>query len=255
MQDYLIRTTKVNFHLGDSIYNYTLFIEPDGLFYFDEGFKDREPMHRITMNGKKRNASGIIYKEVYTSQSDSILTIESLCPQFITGDSSFINEYPFDYQLIPLIHELSNSFLLNKFDEPGLYKTGSKRALRIIVPASGIKHPGRYSIYRIEFDNEKTVLNYKEGEFDSTGSFKILNSDTCIVNEANRSKVEKAISNIHFEDEYYFLKANHDPKFFIEYRIENEYYALQRPSDRGDYVKIYLALYDIQLKNARKKGR
>ena len=40
----------------------------------------------------------------------------------------------------------------------------------IIQESDEVTHPGRYSIYRLEFDNVKPTLTYKECEFDSLGT-------------------------------------------------------------------------------------
>ena len=250
-QDYLIRTTKINFHFGEQNYPYTLFIEPKGRFYFKENFVKGEPLSRIVLDSKKNKRGTNTftrYKDVFKPTTDSIVTVESLYPKFIKHDSSFIGQNTFDYELMPLIYELAYSFLLDYFGEPSLFTSDNKKAIRVIMPAEGIEHPGRYEIYRLEFGKEQSILIYKEGEFDSTGTFKVLNSSTCIVNDKSRLNVEKTISKIDFEKEYYFLKANLDSEFFIEYRNGEDYYAIQRSSSRGKYVGIYLSLYSASVK-------
>lgn len=244
-QEYVIRKTKINFHFGNQNYPYTLFIEPSGEFYFKEKYVDGEPHTRIIF-GKKRKGTqiGTAFDEVFKTTTDSIMTVESLYPKFITHDSSFINQYEFDYQLIPFIYELTYSFILHHFGESSLNDSDNKRVVRVILP----EHPGCYSIYRFEFYNAEPTLTYKEGKFDSTGTFRILNSFTCIVNEKNKLNIEKMINKIAFEKEYYFLKANLAPKYFIEYRDGQNYYAIERPSHKGKYVGICMALYSASVK-------
>lgn len=256
-REYLIHTTKVNFHFGEQNYPFTLFIERDGHFYFNESFDTGEPGGRGIFESKKKHGirTATLYKDVFRPTTDSIMTVESLFPKFITHDSSFINEYKFDYQLMPLINELIYSFLLHNLQEPSLYNTENKKAIRVIMHEGGIKHPGRYSTYRLEFENGKTILTYKEGDFDSSGTFKLLRSSECLLKEKDRLRVDKVINKIDFQKEYYFMKANLDPKFFIEYRNGKDYYAIKRPKDRGDYIEIYLVLYHIQARNARNNSR
>ncbi len=249
-KDFVIRTTKINFLIDGQNYPYTLFVERDGLSYFNESFDIGEPNYRFIFESKKflGSRTGTKYKDVFIPTTDSIITIESQFPKFITHDSSFINEYPYEYSLKPFIYELRYSYLLQNFGEPSIYSSKNKKIIRVIVPEEGIKHSGRYSIYRLEFGDSIPTLTYKTGEFDSSGTFRILKSNRCIVSTKSLLLIEKAIGKIRFEEEYYFLKANLEEKFFVEYKIGNDYYAIQRPIDQGDYKDIYWALYAAYLK-------
>ena len=242
LPEYLVRRSNIEFHFENSVYRYTLFIESDGRFYFKEGFVLGEPWLVVVNGRSKKKRLGKTYMQVFVSKPDSIFSIESLYPRFITHDSSFINEYPFDYQLIPLINELIYSFLLSSFEESSLYTDENKRAIRVILPDVNIKYPGRNSLYRLEFENAQTLLTFKEGEYDRSGRFNILSSRSCLIHDKDLLKVEKLIDKINFENEYYFLKANLVPKLFVEYKNGKEYYAIKRPSDRGDFIGIYLLL-------------
>lgn len=248
--EYLIKTSKINFHFNDSLYPNTLLVEPDGRFYFKTNFVEGEPYIRVMLDKSKKERRAkktIQLKDVFKQKTDSIIVIESLFPHLIVNDSSFINEYPFEYELLPLINELTYSFILNKLNEPSLYNCEKKRAIRVTIPAEGIENPGRYSFVRVEFENKKAILKYAEGDFDKEGNYQILKSKTCSLTEKDRVKAEKGIKKINFSKEYYFVKANLDTKYLIEYREGDKYYALERPLYRKEYQALWMILTFLAL--------
>jgi len=233
-EEHLIHTFNINFHFKDSLYLYTLFVEPDGRFYFEADFVESIPLIRATKD--------YVAKEVFKKITDSIIVIESLYPKLIAQDSSMINEHPFDFQYLPLIHELEYSFVLQKLNEPSLFACENKRAIRVIIPESGVKYPGRHTSIRVEFENGKAKLKYDKGDFDKAGNYQILENKTCTLSDKFRKQLETAIKEIKFENEYYFVKANNDPKYLIEYRDGDKYYAILRPLDQKGYSKLWTTL-------------
>ena len=115
-KEYVINYSIINFHFYDSIIPFTLFVEPDGRFYFKEGVFKTSPnkVEYILKFEYKKEVTQ--YKQVYKPKTDSIINIQSYFPLLLSKDSAYCvklesNFIPFslynqigeDFKLIPLI--------------------------------------------------------------------------------------------------------------------------------------------------------
>jgi hypothetical protein len=250
--DYVIKYSKINFHMNDTVFPYTMFVEPDGRFYFREGEVKHPhsdgPHHRYIIEGKN-NVAPVPYKEVYTTRADSIVEVKSLFPLLISHDSAFINRYPFDFESIKLIYELQYSFILENLLEPSLFFSEEKKTIRIVFRKEDMKNPGKYFSIRVDFKEGNNTLTYSVIDFDSNANFNLLKRESCMVAEKKMTKFEEAIGRIDFNKENNFIVADGNEKFLIEYRIGNKYYVLSRTLDysaeRNQFMNLFKALYTL----------
>ena len=98
-KDYIIKYERIEFHFEDSIYPFTVFIEPNGYFYFMTGFV--EPSHPgMTSIRLDDNSPNVNYIDTFVLKSNKLLNIESYYPRLIKHDSSIINHYNHEMNLM-----------------------------------------------------------------------------------------------------------------------------------------------------------
>lgn len=247
--DYIITLQKVNFHFNDSVYPFTVFIEPNGEFFFRNNFRDSLNRENpfLYMDSK-------VYKDKYVSNKDSLLELYSYFPLLIKHDSSVINHYDnpesFDYKFI---YEPKYSYLLHLTNEPILSSEKDIQEIRVTSPDEYIdnlsKPKTRFTV-RLKILSKNSQLFFTQGAFDSLGNFNITRKDSCIVKDKDILKIQNAIQKIDFKEEYYFAELGLDisNKFLFEYKKANDYYVLERSIDNGyNHKRNVLGVYALLL--------
>jgi hypothetical protein len=254
-KDYIIKYENIDFHFEDSVYPFTVFMEPNGYFNFMSGFVESShpSMWRVRFADKSTN---VAYKDTFVKKSNKVLNIESYYPQLIKHDSSIINHYSHEMNLMKLIKELEYSYKNYNLKEPNLYKNSETEILRIIAPEQYSRDPKEYSAIRLDLKANK--LSYSKGVFDKNLEFKLVETDSCILKEKHINEIKEIISQIDFENEYYFteLGLDYHPKFLIEYKTDNKYYVLERHLSnrrRDIYPELYFKLFYLSKKYIKQK--
>lgn len=254
-KDYIIKFKNIEFNFEDSIYPFTVFIEPNGYFYFMTGFfeSSHPGMTRITLDDKSPN---ITYIDTFVLKSNEVINIESYYPRLIKHDSSIINHYSHEMNLKELIKELEYSYINYNLKEPNLYENNETEIIRVIAPEEYSGVPRDYSAIRLDMKSNK--LFYSKGVFDNNTEYKIIETDSCLLKEKHVNKVKEIINQIDFENEYYFTELGLDyyPKFLIEYKTGNEYYVLERDlsnNRRDSYPELYFKLFYLRKKYIKQK--
>jgi hypothetical protein len=242
--EFTVYTTKINFHYKDSILPFTLFTEPDGSFYFRQGFVSR-PDSGISLRFIKNKH----YQEVYSPIADSIVDIDCLFPQLISHDSVVVKKYPIEFRewdVIPHIFELENSFILKNLKEPSLYSCQDKRAIRIILSIG----TDTYKSIRLEMKNSEATLYCSEGSFRPDGISASALNGSCAVNEKKRLHIEDKMNKLDFDKEQYFSSLNLSNeaaywKVIIEYRNGNNYYVFRKTLKDKMFGKLVSSLLSL----------
>lgn len=255
LKDYIIKYERIEFHFEDSIYPFTVFIEPNGYFYFKTGFVESSHpgMTRITLDDKSKNVN---YIDTFVLKSNKVLKIDSYYPQLIKHDSSIINHYSFEMNPMKLINEVEYSYINYNLKEPNLFKNSETEIIKVIAPEEYSGVPRDYSAIRLDLKSNK--LFYSKGIFDKDAEYKILETDSCLLKEKDVNKVKEIIDQIDFENEYYFTELGIDyyPKFLIEYKTGNNYYILERDlsnNRRDSYPELYFKLFYLHKKYIKQK--
>ena len=245
-KDFKIYYSYINFHFNDSIYPYTLFTEPDGLFYFKESFLEYPDSVFPNAKIKLENKQVVAYTEFFLNRNKNIDLI-SYFPLLIKNDSSFINEYDFEYTPYKLIYELKYSYILEKLGESSLYSCSDRRSIRIVIDDD----KKLYQSIRVDFENGNAKLTYSVANFDSLGNLNYSLNKYCSINPKFITNLEKCLEQIDFPNENYFTKANLDIKYLIEYRNGANYYAIRRPYYTHDrkanrrYSSLYMVMHNL----------
>jgi hypothetical protein len=229
----LVHYSKVKFNFYDSIFPYTLFLEPDGNFYFCQGFIDRpdEPTVLFTKRGE--------YIDVFSPKSDSIENIPNFFPRLLCYDSAFAaNSGRKIIHYTPLVFELRYSYLLHNFHEQSLFFSKDQQAIRMISNGHYLGLSSCFSIM-VRFENEEATLFWSIGGPDSSGYFKILTKDSCKLKKHDIKHLKKKLIKIDFDHEKDFRIADPDTREFLEYRNGQNYYALERSIYASHFSAVF----------------
>jgi hypothetical protein len=240
--DNVVHYSKVKFHFYDSIFPYTLFLEPNGNFYFYQGFVDRPDVSRdrITNRG--------IYRDVFSPKSNSIENIPNFFPRLLCYDSAFPdNTGRKIIYYTPLVFELRYSYLLHNFHEQSLFFSKDQEAIRMISDGGGESYLSLLRCFSImvRFENEEATLFCSVGGPDSLGSFKTLTKDSCKLKKHDIKHLKKKLSKIDFDHEKDFRLADMDMKKILEYRNGQNYYAIERSIYASHFSAVYKSLISL----------
>ena len=255
-KDYLIKYEKISFQFEDSIYLFTAFMEPNGYFYFREGFVESPHPGEYSIRRLDRKSRTFDYKDTFIKKSDSILKLTSLFPLLIKNDSSIINHYPHEYHP-GISYELEYSYILSHLKEPKIFDNNTLRSVRVILPTEEFGIPHKYISVRLDF-GEKNELIYSKGKFDIDSNLSLVQKDSCIVSQKDILKLEKLLQEINFKGKNYFIEVGLDiyPKYLLEYNTKSEYYVLarqflsrdKRDQDLKNFVYKLLSVLNRNLK-------
>ena len=233
-KDYIIRTEKMDFHIDDTVINYTVLIRPNGSFYLRYG-GNIDTSYITYFSSIKRGKKIEHYREKFVLKTDSLLSLKSYFPILITHDSSVINHYdsPKDFNF-NYTYEPEYSLILNNLNEPNLIDSLQNKSIRIIQPIYGSSSysetPITYSSVRLSINYKNGFLHYSEGKYDSLANFIVNKKDSCQIKEKHIAKINDIIQNIEFDQEYYFAEIGLDihEKFLIEIKMNEDYYVFER---------------------------
>jgi hypothetical protein len=237
--EFKLYTEKIKFHVNDTIYPFTIFIDTAGSFHFDQGFVQKWSHTASIVTPKKS------YHQVFLPLTDSIIDIICLFPRLLLNDSETFEDTIIYNPWIPLMYELENSYVLQNLKEPSLYYGEKNRVIRILTKQDAI-----YISIRAEFINPGINLTYSAGELNSQGNFQIDIHKSCPIKEKRAKNLEKALNRIDFQKEIYFSQREiSNPKYWefvlIEYRNGNEYHILYRPTEIKIYEKVMSELIKL----------
>lgn len=255
-KDYIISYERIEFNFEDSIYPFTVFIEPNGYFYFQKGYFEKENVTETTYRSIDRKSPILDHKDKFVEKSNEILNIESYYPQLLQHDSSVINHYPIEPKITSPSYELEYSYINYNLREPNLYTLNETEIIRLIAPEeySGVQRD--YSAIRLDLKANK--LFYSKGIFSKNSEYKLLETDSCILKEKHMDEIKEIIYQIDFENEYYFTELGIEfyPKFLIEYKTGDRYYVLERhlSNNRKDiYPELYFKLFYLRKNYIKQK--
>ena len=227
-RDFVIKYEKINFHFLDSVHPFTVFIEPDGFFYFRKGFYIPSGTTESRVMYMKEKGVNIVRKDTLIKKSDNILEINSFYPPLIKHDSSIINHYPFDFHPLRLSYELQYSYILKNLECSEIYRNKNLIAIRIIFPTETSGRENDYAAIQLDFGKTNKLI-YSRGIFDSNSNYQLTTKDSCSISDKEIYRFNKILEQINFDNEYYFTETGLAyPKFLIEYKTADNYYVLER---------------------------
>lgn len=158
---YLIEYQRIAFVTSDSTYNFTRFIEPNGNFYFRDGYSDsalEEEEDSILYLKKRKKIDVFNYK--YHFQPD-IDTIDCIIPVNIIAGEGF--------QIREIAEKLNASYILSQLGESKLEDVDGS-VIRLLDPCERLNYCRSYRIIKINISEYCVTLNIIDGiSIDSNG--------------------------------------------------------------------------------------
>ncbi len=190
---YNIKYKKTVFITIDSVYDFTMFIEPNGKFYFKKGYADTPLSDRYFYKLDKHGGITERYHAKYEYQLNCIDTIYSYffdnsiltCQQDKVGD------------------ELEASYILRQFKESVLYNTDSK-IIRILFPNDLINFSSSFDIYSINFSSDSLKIYHKSGCTSDYNGINITKIDSVPIKLRDKNRLEKKLIKLnHYSENIY----------------------------------------------------
>jgi hypothetical protein len=152
INSYLTVYQRVAFNTSDSTYHFTIFIEPNGKFYFRNGYSDStlENDSSTMVRLKKREVTGQ-YRLKYHFQTD-IDTINCILP--IEGFEDT------DSKTIQISDKLKASYVLKQLGE---YTNIQENEIRLLYPCEELNQTTHYRLVKINLFNESAEINIITG--------------------------------------------------------------------------------------------
>jgi len=234
-RDYLITTQKLHFKIDDTIVESNICIRPNGLLEFIDSVENRKKMYF----GKTINKGDTVINltEKYVKRNADTIFLESYFAPLLTHDSSLLNysEYPFDSSKL-FYYEMKYSTILSNFNKPRINDYEKDTVIRIILPIALYDtcflsyYPIPYSIIELTIKNGEGTLNFSRGYYDSSRSFQVTIIKSRKLTNEELLKTNKRIQKVDFEKEFY--TAVHGlmavEEYFIEIKLKDDYFALER---------------------------
>lgn len=236
LQTYLINYNKVKFITTDSIYNFTLFIEPNGKFYFANGFIDssyEKESYRFYNFEKKEKLKECVYKYKYLkSTTDTIYSYYPISPKNNLDEKTI-------YQILNI------SYILKKFGEPRTHKT-KDTIIKILYPYDELNFSYCYHLITIKLSKQNTKMYAFLGCFKNVNDIHILKNDSCTLKTKHIKNINKQLNNINSLKTNIFVKNNN--AWFMTYHTStyDKYFIVSNDYSNDENLKaIKLAAYSI----------
>ena len=220
----IIKAKHIDFYHNDSVFNYTVFIEPSGYFYFSSGLL----LDTKELDDKYSFIKGETIKDTVIIDSEERLVIHSRFSDLLSDSNSILNHYPHDFKPMDYYYEIEYSLILSNLREPKISTLDNSKTIRLVIPKESSGVPRDYYTIRIDLSDKRLV--YKEGKYDSNQDYHLLQSDSSFISTKQADKVNLILSQNDFENEKYFTEVGVDiyPKYLIEFSIGSDYYVFEK---------------------------
>ena len=238
--DWPVMMTRVYFNIADSTYDYTLFREPGGTFYFAQGFDQIDDSLSLglvmsPMNGKhkRRNTLEVkSYTPSYHWTTNEIHTASRFKPFNIElGRSITTNDS--EITLAPYVIELAYTAVqdsLHLQDISKLPVNDVMRLTRIDDHFFGLG-PIRIEFYEIVLDDPSDPkIRYIEAKIDSSMKCRITLELDFRLNKRDSKAFFESLRSVENEKFTFTTKADLNEPFLIEIRRGEKYTVLERSS-------------------------
>lgn len=267
--DLPISLAKVQFEIADSVSDYTLFLEPDGKFYFSEGFEHDEysawsRFTRVPIEGKfkrKESYEGRNYKDSYHWSANTIHSVSRFEP-FNDNQGNFVNTYDFEYEWYPFIHELTYTAIQDSLGLAPIKEMPDENVIRLTQVENHIG-PSSIKFYEIVFDGlTESKIRYVESKIDSTLKMQATAELNTTLGERDLKYLMKSIESAEAEEITYFTKTEQYESFLVELKRGNNYTVLERSAGyerdkkyKSKYSDLILTIEGIRIGQQRKRAK
>lgn|GEM_PF-4106795 len=241
ISDWPILKTRVYFNIADSTYDYTLYREPGGTFYFAQGFDHAvddslsmgTAMFWSPIGGKQKRKDTLeakTYVPSYHWTANEIHTA-SRFKSFNSGSGSYINTYDHAYTWIPYIKDLFYTSVQDSLHLQDITKSPVSNLIRLtrFDPDFFELGPTKIEFYEISLDDPTDPkFKYIKAEIDSSRKCNISLDLDFSLNEKDAKAFMETVRSAENEKITYFTKTDLRDPFLIEVRRDDKYTVLER---------------------------
>lgn len=227
LESYNINYQWINFKTEDSTYHFTLFIEQNGLYHFEEGFSD---------------TSMIPKKKIFTLiEDDKSVTYERhFC--FISEIKNIYDNIYLSFDQVDPIVSLELSYLIRKIQEEQI--DTSKSMVKVMFPCENINFYNDLFFFEIKNKNEEPYLSVLKFRSEDIKGIKLVGKEDFELKRKDIEKVKRKIKNL--ENINNITCVNSLKPSFIEYREDNTFerhiftsYCIDKNSPQEEVLKFY----------------
>jgi len=183
---YLTEYQRVAFVTPDSVYNFLLFIEPNGNFYFRNG-TDSTYNDAGTIIRFKKDEVTSRYDLNFKSHTDKIDTIFSYYPIDTKEEDKT--------QQKNITDELKGSYILNQLGEPELLNC-KQTVLRLVYPCEELNHSNYYHVFTIRFFEESAIMYIISSHSVDNNGIQIIHKDSSLLKKEDIKRINKHLNKI-----------------------------------------------------------
>ncbi len=171
-QTYITEFQKVVFVTSDTVFDFTLFIEQNGIFYLKKGYEKSEFHESKTYYKFENRQVSNIYNLKYLKSSFEIDTINSYLP--IKSKAEVDNKITEEVLYAYIMKQLGESNIINS--------SSSKRVLRFLYPCSDSNHATKYNLAKLVFFNDSVKLYGISGQSKDFSGINITRKYSTLLN-------------------------------------------------------------------------
>ena len=144
---------RVAFVASDTIYHSTIFIEPNGKFYFRNGYFDsaleNDSSIMVRINNKRKVTGQYILTYHFQPDIDTV--------KCILSNEGFENA---ELELIQIAEKLNASYVMRQLGEFNIIQ---KNEIRLLYPCEELNHPTRYRLVKINLVKDSAEITLITG--------------------------------------------------------------------------------------------
>jgi len=182
---YLTVYQRVAFVASDSTYHFTIFIEPNGKFYFRDGYFDStlENDSSTVVRLKKREVTGQ-YRLKYHFQPN-IDTVNC-----ILSNEGFESA---ELELIQIADKLNASYVLKQLGE---FNHIQKNEIRLLYPCEELNYPSHYRLVKINLLKDSTEITLITGISIDYKGIHPIQSYTSLLKKGDVKRLKKQLDKL-----------------------------------------------------------
>jgi hypothetical protein len=182
---YLTVYQRVAFITSDSTYHFTIFIEPNGKFYFRNGYFDftLENDSSSMVSLKKREVTGQ-YKLKYHFRPD-FDTVNCILPIEEFEDT--------ELKLIQISDKLNASYVLKQLGE---FNNIRKNEIRLLYPCEELNYPTRYQLVKINLLKDSAEITILTGSSIDYKGIQPMQNNTSLLKKGDFKRLKKQLNKL-----------------------------------------------------------
>lgn len=256
LYDDKVTLTKINFHVNDTTFAYTLVQEPYGSLSFIEGHRFSEDTinfeYGVWHHLSKENRDTLIPNVVF-NKNFHVLELNDLFSHFSLKHGGVLYTYDFDYKFYPYIKELEYSYVYYKTETIKLSEMDTDTIVRLTnLKLSPIEtNQPKVTIYELTPGSKLKEIRKMNYSVDTVQNFILTKEEIIPLKKSEIKTLNNSFTYCLAEDIKYSTKTKQHNSFLIEIKLGNYYDTIERSDGLdGDMDNHYSAFQTfVQLVN------